>query len=507
MILPVAYVLWSLLPTANAWWSVIDDHRKVYILQVEHGMPVSAAFRHFWHAIDFEPLGRAMRVQPMFHLIWGLELHFFGLNPHAWYLARILYAVIFAGAFALALARMIGPIPGGLLAFAMLSPGYYSQLFARLGVAEAYVSVGAAIALLCVIAEPNWQSLKGRIIALLYALALVVAFGSKEVSLIFIPAVAIQVAVDWFRAGWKHPRVWGGIAGLCFAGFVLVMLILGLRGHATDFNGQNLSLIARFGQLWRSVSAHDPTAIAFLIALGALGTNRAANRFGQCRSNDRTLTVLAVAMVLLGIAYAGTLVFYDLSIPPDSHYAFPYRVLQQAILFTGVASTLVLLSGFRHLARMRKIAFCASGALVLWLTLRTEHSFWQIRLNSEAIARQTGDFEAKFAELTRQARADPDRTIEFVSHSVIDFEPVHSLLRFLRGAGITNPVILNVQHLAAITASTSWEKHLQGLMTGIQPSPDGFAAVTSESPSEKTIKVFFSQPDLSDGAVANFWPM
>lgn len=506
--LPMLFVLYSLWPGTKAWWSIIDDHRKMYILQVEHGLPLSAVFRHFWHAIDFPPLGISPRVQPIYHVLWGMELHYFGLNPHAWYALRIACALIFAGTMATAGARLLGTLAAVLLSLAILLPGFYAEVFLRLGTQESYIAPALTTALLIgTLPEARargWALLS----ALLYLFVLLVAFGSKEVALVFVPPVALLVWIDFRKSGLRSFRLWSGLLSLAFAMFVLTFLWLGLRGQKVDLYGRDLSLVTRLLVLLRSDYMRGIHSVALVIAILAPG---AAWLIG-CRVKRVSelvpiLFAVAINELIILTAYVGTLIFYNMDVPVGSHYEFPTYPLQQLLVFFGGAASVLLLIGWTPVRHSKAISFAVAAIVVLMLQFQRQPQWRQLRLNAENVQARTSTFERNFGKLLTEAKANSRRPIEFVSHGFNDFEPVNSLMRFLRGYGATNSIILNVAPLANVKVSSPWEEYLRGLMTGIRPAPGQFSQVSTGPLIEGSIRVFFSDQQLTDGAVANFWPM
>lgn len=509
LLLPVAFFLYSLWPAKDAWWHIIDDHRKLHVLETEHGMPVSAIFRHFWHAVDFPPLGQTARVQPMFHVLWGTELRIFGLDAGAWYWSRIVCGAIFAAGMAAALIRVAGSFAAALISISLLVPSYHSQVFLRLGVAESYLAPALAIATLLAFC-PVFNRFVWRLAAATaYAAALLVIFGTKEIGLLFVPLVAARAWLDARQHGWQSPRVIAGLAGIAFAAFVAVLLVLGLRGQTTDIYGQDLSILGRLANIVESPHIRETFAVALAWPIGIVALASVVSlRWPRMMSARGLLVPWSIAAVVLGCLYVASLVFYNFSIPSGSHYEFPARPLLQLLVLVAAASATVLPVALFSPARAHAAGFAVGAIVLLTVTLQQQPNVLLLRQNAEATHRQTSAFRRNFELLVEQAQQDPKRPVEFVSHGFNDFEPVHSLLRFLRGYGVRNPIVLNIGPLADLPTSSPWESYLRTLMLGIKPNAAVFSDVVSRPPSEgESLKVFFSQPELSNGAVANFWPL
>jgi hypothetical protein len=501
----VAYSFW---PALNSWWYIIDDHYKAYLLTSFNGLSLKDICIHFYHAPDFQALGQGPRVQPMLHFLMELELYVFGLHPLPWYFCRILGALLFAGFSFVVLAKYFKPVAATLLTLAILIPGYQSQVFLRLGVSEAYMAPSMAIAFWIALQPEARSRCVSILLAIVYAVCIATAVGTKEVMVVFMPLIFLQVVMDYLQNGLRSPRLYGGIFGLLFSLFILVCLYFGLRNLTTDIYGRSLSFGPRLLQLTRD--GWLIKAPVLIIAPAALLA------WAQCWKLHRKQSQMPVRFCLLPLfimaglaaAYLGSVFFYNCDIPRGTHYEFPVTLLSTCGLFLVIALAMRFVAEcWVFVKKYAAVFYSAAGLLCLVLTLQT-NPVQQLRANATDIRDNTQAFRDKLNKLISDARAKPDLPIEFVSFGFNDFEPVSSVQRFLRAFGVQNKMVLNVHNLVEQKPMSQHDAFLKSLMMAYPPQrPDGFDAVTRDVPSTTALRIHFSNQDLSDGAIANFWPL
>jgi hypothetical protein len=506
--LVLGFVIYSLWPALNAWWSIIDDHRKPMIYNMYHGLSLADIARHFYHAVDFPPLGESPRVQPMFHVLNELELYFFGLNTLPWYGMKLILACIFSIYTFKIFARFYGPVAAALLTVAFLVPSYQAQVLLRLGVAEAYIGPAFAVALWMALNDEPLHAAGRFASAALYTVCLVVMLGNKEVMLILLPAISLRSALDFKKCGWSSPRAWGGVLGLVFGVFILVCLWMALRNQKVDIYGHSLSFADRLGKLFSSAWLMKAPVVLAPIAMLYGFIKYALRRRHPERHVGGPMVGVLVTAALLASAYLGAVFFYNCEIPRNTHYEFPGRMLETSSLFMGMGLLVDLaLSKPEVPVWLRQGLFACLAAVCLGLLLK-EEGLLTLHREAQSVSINTRAFEAKFRQVMERAKAHPETAIEFVCHGFNDFEPIHSLKRFLRGFGVSNRIVLNMGRVENKVPGNEWETYLKKLLLSLKAGQgEGFDEVTLSTPDTRRIIVYFSQPVLSEGAVANLWPV
>ena len=143
-------------------------------------------------------------------------------------------------------------------------------------------------------------------------------------------------------------------------------------------------------------------------------------------------------------------VFYDGKWPEGSElrYHFPGVLAGHLALLFG-------LGAFVHLIRTSLIG---SGWIIavpliasFCFLAAASGDFRQNRVRSMAVVQSTSYFMAKLDIAIDYLRKYPSSTLVLNSHSVQDYEPIFSLVRFVRAAGIMNAIALDLDGYSSKT--------------------------------------------------------
>lgn len=504
----LAIYIWH--PIIGSWWYITDDYRWPTIL----GPDKTLSFREFLANANPPDWYLGSKVnRPTYYFTTSLMMYLFGEHIIWWNLVRIAMMACSLAAIGWVAARASSIIPAlalvTLLGFHSMwvdaLPRLQSELFALFGLSmtaffawaitarrEADGRRGSSVALLCLLttfglyatgAKENITVLMGSAAAVTLVASFIVP--SRALSLYRIPAFLVLA--------------WSGLISYCVYRGV-VSSGTDLYGRKT-FSGETLTYFAR-----GITDGPVPVASALVALAAAIVALFLPNT--AARTASRPLFLNAFLQFSIA-AFAGFLMlFYRGSIPElNSRYQFPYALLP---LVSVIVSTSILLKVFEILKWNRLSIHVVASALAIWLAHSgVNHPGSNYGFNiqgAKGYTRATFNFRERLEKLIQVAKASPSRPIVFLSFGFNDAEPLASVDTFLKANGCTNPTYLEMVGYSEETAKHPSELSLVRVTKGFYTSKR-FLKTAELPPGIDPIRINFSSADLSNGAVANFWPL
>lgn len=507
VILGIVLALYLWLPMRHAWWYVTDDYRWPTLLGAD-GKITFRELLKYSNPPDY-PLGSNVN-RPTYFFSTSLFMYLFGVKIVWWNLGRIAIMAVSLGAIGFVVTRtcnlVIAAVTIGLLGThelwidALLR--LQSELFIFLGLALvglfSHLVVGRSFPTLSPV-------VRGLLLAAL-TLASLYATGSKENITVLMLGLSAAVLLMSFLPAWT----WLGrlrvpaACTLAWSGVIVACIYRGVLLQGSDLYGNKLvsdsigPLVA--GYLKTDYWAWAALGVTLLFGVTAKLLQRkhavayAIPSLGLCLITQLCIVGFGVFLVF----------FYRGVIPASSRYQLPFAFLPLIALLV-LGSWLMRLGGPRL---FRALAVTVATTLVLgygYAAVRGKN----LKANREmalVYSKATEDFHQRLEALFVRARAQPDRPILFKSHALNDTEPLASVELFSRAYGLRNPIYLEIIGYSAATTHSPSELNLYMITTGFVTS-GRFYAAAELSPNAHPIIANFSQTDLSNGAVGNYWPL
>jgi hypothetical protein len=231
---------------------------------------------------------------------------------------------------------------------------------------------------------------------------------------------------------------------LCFLAWIAVVLLGRLHEVGTDVYANDVSPIARLKLLTSFVSL--PAVTYWLAALLVFATLTLALHAvaGHHPTAQRVVAAVPlrsylIAEVALLVVYASQYVIYNGNwpLPWPSRYQFPGILAFHFAILLGVVVCVRLVEAITLRSwPVLAVQLVAAAGLVV-----ASVSFLNLnRSGSLAFVKATRRFEHNMSAIVDNLRAHPSNVLIINYHHALDFEPIHSIQRFVRAAGIANPV-------------------------------------------------------------------
>lgn len=447
--------LYSWAPLLDAGWSVIDDHEIVSVIGASDRLPVSAILPALQQT-ELGNAGTSIRFRPSYYGLRFLEAATWGKQPHLWYAARIFIFLFFA----LLLASISLRIGGALFAFPFLafalSRPYWLDVFGRLGPAETYAVFGTSLVAcgFIIAAKKGWLWFPVTVVAF----GVIIAAGSKEnfailalvpLWLIFSPRVRLSPVL----------RGMLGVA-LAYVAWIVIEVVLGLIHAGHDVYANPVSVTSRFGLLSSLFARRDVLvwlAGSTILLLLTLTWERWHGTAKQALHEMRFYIIVVLSLLAL---FASQYIFYMGNWPESSvpRYWFP-----------GVFA--------KHLAIF--VFFVVVAKIVAAVPRRPKHAIWIIyllsalyfakpaikdfeanRMAAKEVVAKTVAFKVSLDKTIEYLRAHPTAALIVNSNSILDYESLYSIERFIRAEGLANPIALNLSDYSAATFAGSDSQQL-----------------------------------------------
>jgi hypothetical protein len=460
----VLIVLYSWSPMLRAQWSMIDDHEIVSLIGSGDGF----GFRDIPEALEKTEVSSssaANRFRPSYYAIRYAEIAAWGANPEYWYAARILIAVLFSLAFTWLCLQVASPLLAlGAVIFTLSRP-FWVDLFTRLGPAETYGALGLTLVLLGFILRR--QRFCNSYNSLFLSLGVVVAVGSKE-NFLFLAAIPVCILVFY----WKKLSIFLKLTyfiPIFYSSWIVLTVLNRLSLSGKDVYSQDVSLDSRASLVFAFLKRVDVLLWAFAIALlfCAFFFERLYRHKAQITILSRHEMIIRTTLVtatLLLLLYFSQYIFYSGAWPNvgSPRYLFPGLLFKyMAVLL--LLNLLIRISSDFNFGRVlpRVLAISSLLGLMGFVTVggvnrnfpkdvKVDINIYgrlsdisSNRKSAEMRVEATRVFTHKMNEIIRDLRSDPPAAIVFNSHGAGDYEPLFSVLRFVRAADISLPIALN----------------------------------------------------------------
>lgn len=500
------YSLYNWLPLLDAKWSIIDDHEIVAVIGLNDRLPVSEIPAALGKT-EIGNAGDSVRFRPSYYSLRFLEAAAWGGQPQLWYAARIAISVLFALVLTSVCLRVGGPILTFCFLIYELSRPYWSDIFARLGPAETYAVFGSCLIVLGFIAatKRGWTALPCIVIAV----GIVVAAGSKEnfIILAALPLWLIFSPTGRLSLGLKS--IFGLV--LAYLGWISITVVRGLQHAGHDVYAQPISIESRLGLLQSLATRSDvlvwlSTCLSLFILLHVW-----KSRDEQVRLLSKSMNGYIWAMLVMLAVFASQYVFYFGIWPIGAmpRYMFPGMLAKHFAIFLF----------FAVVARMIRIKSpgLRSGVWIVYLVAAlyflkfSVQDFSVNRAASKEMAANTNSFTTRLNEALDFLREHPSAALILSSNSVLDYEPLYSIERFVRASGLANPVALKLNGYSSGTFSKDSQRlafMLTGALERIQHSGEGgFVPLSSVDAIVECFSMGMSGPPLARCKSGNIiWP-
>ncbi len=448
-------MVWALVGgSPRAQWGMIDDHEiQDFIGAGRDRIPAQDLPGLFAaHPEIGSPPFTIPRYRPTYYLFRLIECSAWGRHIEPWMILRlVLFAITATLAFDL-LRQWLGFVAGGVALAFLATLWMWPRIFITLGPAEAYAAPASLGFAWC--AAAILRGSKAAVGGLWVGLACtaLVAIGAKENFAILAPLALLLGGIEWRRG-----RL--GAAGAIACGVVVLAALwvaivvgasiaaqggrdlydrpLGLSGFVRSGDGSSLRAI-------RKVAGYG---LPLMVATASMAI---AWYRGKTTDAVHRRTLLAVGTVL-GVVALSQFFFYRGEVFKKSHYDLPFVPLVCTLEIGLLSAAAGRRSGSATLRRLRRRLLVPGVLALAALALGGDHA----RHYSRTYARESTAFTALVDQVAAACRAEPHRPVEFfiVADLPGNHEPLHSVVRFLRAAGVVNPFFLNPHGLPASDAA------------------------------------------------------
>lgn len=446
----------------EARWFPIDDHEIMSFLGPKGEVRLADIPAVLMTTEVGSPGGPQPRYRPSYYFFRILETSLWSDSAFAWHLSHLCLLAISLVLYWRFFMRWLGMLPAAMLILFMMTYFFWTDIWNRLGPAEAYCVVGVGMFLLAYLsiwrrihnplaacASP-WSSI-GLWLGLTFGAML--AMGAKESFLLMLLPMWVLAVAALLR---RRAAITAAICTLIattYGIFIAAAVSISIANRGGDVYHQEVSASSRLGLLWSGIQgALQPLAWwdcvlgVLLIALPMLLLFKGSRRRVFRRASLRA--ALAIAG-LVGL-YAFQVVFYKpggsivAAYPTQMRYDFPGVPAKVLLAVAAVVFVLAVLrkSGLAPWIVRSLRAGLAGGVLIL-----TVHAgYGPIIARAEAYSQATQWWTASLERSIDIVKRDPTRAIVVVPHSVeSDYEPVDSVQRFMRAKGVSNPMFLDLR--------------------------------------------------------------
>jgi hypothetical protein len=462
-----------LFPNFSAKWGLIDDHDIIGHIGNHNALKFQEIPEILFTKTEVGFPGKMARYRPAYYFVRLIEAAIWGKNPFFWYSFRILlFGISIFIAWRL-LQRSFGVVMGGLSCLVLLSHGFWSDIWSRLGPNEAYCVIG--VALYCFGFLNLWEnkvSDKTNLSWISLTFGAILAMGSKENFLLLLPTTAVLLYRVWRQHRLNIFSLFLNLFIFTFGTFVIIAVVLGLNNLGTDIYSNPVSPMSRYQVLKSGLfsSTQWKILLPLWISLVAFGVSRVINN-RLYQSNQMVTEVLEEAKrlivieLLLVVLWYSQYVFYNGAWPLGIRYDFPGVLARDLMYIFLLYSPVRVLQRNNSYFRLRSVSHLLHvlllGILILAFTQFGFNELKSINYESRINSKRTQKFTESFLRISEEVRGNPATPIIFEIHSVWDYEPILSLQRFLFASGIKNPLFLNIHGLSEKTVNPGVETVLE----------------------------------------------
>lgn len=445
-----AALAWTLVGASpRSGWGMIDDHeihnfigpRRDRIPAGELPALIAA------HPEIGAPPFTIPRYRPTYYLFRLVECSAWGKHIEPWMILRLgLFTLTALLAFDL-LRQWLGFVAGGVALGCLATLWMWPKIFITLGPSEAYAApaVMAFAWFATAIMRGSRPAGAGRWAGL--AVAALIAIGAKENFAILAPLAALLAGIEWRRG-----RL--GVAGATACGTVVLAALWVAIVVGTSIAAQGgRDLYDRPLGLSGFVRRGDGSSLRAIRKVAGYGLPLAAATAWMALTWHRRATISTGHRILLGVgtvlglAALSQFFFYRGEVFKKSHYDLPFVPLV-CVLEIGALAVAAGWGGGSVLQHRLRRRLLVPGVLAATaMALGGDHA----RHYTRDYARETTAFSAIVDQVAEACQAEPDRAVECMIMSDLrrNYEPLHSVVRFLRARGVGNPLFLNPHGLPA----------------------------------------------------------
>jgi len=475
----LTYYLWGPRFRAQCW--IIDDHKIMQALGSD-GVLSIGEIPGLLKASEIGQWGSNLRCRPTYWVLYYIECCLWGNSPFLWHLCRFLMYFASSAIFLYILQHNISFFYAVILLLPAAAAEYWIDIFIRLGPAENYATIGAALYFL---GFYNYvRFLKKQIPAktpdkvnvLLMTVGAIVAMGSKEN---FTMLVLVSIFLAVYARLKKKLNVFlcvnTAIISL-FGLYVMLAIILAMSISGVDIYANEVTIHSRSNILLHAIPKLASDLRFYYICPAILLFASIVWRLENKKRNDIVPIVrkFCIAVVLASIVYLSQAVFYNGAWPNGLRYDFP-GVFANYVFFVFTAICFVDLAKLVVLSKTRlHIVICVS--VVLFFTFVSPLSqivgrLQKIRAGCIDYVDRTTRFMKNINDIAAESERHPGLAILLDSFHPMDCEPIASVARFLRAHKVGNPICLRINGYSESNQTNPLDKFLAAFLEKV--SRDG----------------------------------
>jgi hypothetical protein len=451
----LTYYLWG--PNLKARWWIIDDSGIMQTLGDDGKLGIKEIPKLLLDS-EVGHWGKSLRYRPTYWTLNHLECFLWGNSPALWYMCRFLIFFSSAAIFLYVLQHRIGLLYGTIFLVFAISAKYWIDIFAKLGPAEIYATIGTALyflgfyhylQFLMNTPVPPKTLLSTRSNAILMTIGAIISIGSKENFTILVLPSVFLIVYAYLKKKSNLFLYLNVLMVTLYGLFVLLAILLAVNTSGADIYANDVTIQGRCSILFDAIPklASDLKIYVSCPAMLLLGF---AVYFLKNPKFIPFLIVLknfAVAFILTSFIYLSQIVFYNGNWPNGSRYDFP-GVLANHLFLLYTLMCLVNVAKLFILSKAKLHTFILSATLLVFTFVfplpEIVEQLQDIRTGSVNNANRSRSFMEIVEEVVAEAQKHPEFAILFDSFHAFDFEPVDSVGRFLRAHNVKNPMYLRI---------------------------------------------------------------
>jgi hypothetical protein len=423
---------WS--PLIDARWGVMDDHAVVFAIGNRQRIPLSEVTSQcLWSFSHLPPAD--LRLRPSYLCLRALEMNVWGKNVSLWYSFRIAIAVVFATVLALVLLRIANPIlVFGFLVYELSRP-YWSGIFPHLGVGEAYTALGISLCAAALLVGKS-SHLTTTACATI-AVGVIIAGGSKE-SFLFLGILPLWLLFSHYTITTVGKMLL--ISAVLYISWIGVTIGYATFSAGEDFYANPVSTVRITDLALRFLTRNDvwPWLLAIAIFPLVVTSLEKTNWIGG--EERRRMMILIAAAAILMLVFMSQYIFYSGTFESQGRFSFPAVLCRDAVFFLSA----ILLFRWLEATQGKLPARYVSLAITAVMIFLASDVLTLNRSRAQEKVEDTKAFTAKLNAGIQFLQSHPSAVLIINSHSVADYEPVRSILHYVRVAGAPNRVALKI---------------------------------------------------------------
>jgi len=438
----VVATLLVFLPAFPLKFWLIDDHEIVSFLNTLHADGL-AGFWHQW--LQLGDFGTMSRFRPIYYLLRAIEILLWRDNLFLWVAVRCTIAFVFAASIFRLANKILPPLIALLFSLSTLCVPWLSDTLFRLGPAESYAILFTALLIFSLFPK------SGQVAWLAVAAYIAMLVGIKENFTVLIP-LGIWAALTLLR----ERKIFAAVLASIFVVLSLsCVAILAYKLHLSsgvDIYNQSTGT-ARFSGMVSSLFFSKMGWFSLAVILACLYTVL-SNKDVVSRKNGMVVFLGCSAILTFNLYfYAGIPVYHI-------RYAFPYWPIllgMLTVICISIAATNPMRRLFldKYMVRYFGLAIICIGLVILMA---------RNALLAHQYAEATIRTDTAMSQILQRAKT-VDEVVVRVAGSK-DYEPVFSIVRFMKFSQLSKPLFLSVENIkggANFAAPDFSEKLIQEL--------------------------------------------